>query len=184
MSSLSKFCRQIQNRSIESQAAIPWLCSNFLYSPAIAILRQELDSLIRLEYLLSLEQDERNQLIEFSVTGKTWTKPGTNSRLTDKAMVEGAGKHLPWSALVYKIGCSFIHLSNLHDYQNQQPVDVLSKADLESLIRYVREYHGGVLNKDSTFEEFFQFIPEIFQKGSKNVERRIEALEKLSALEE
>jgi hypothetical protein len=180
---LAGFSRQVRNRSRQHKIAIGLLYANNLYTPALAMLRQELDSLIRLEYLLSRgDRAQQEQLIESSVTGKAWTEPAKRNRVTDRTMVEAARMKLPWSALVYEIGCSFVHLSNLHDYQQRKPAEVLSKDKLDELIRYLTYYHGGLLDDRSTFEDLFDYVPRIFEKVSDNVERRLEDLEKELAI--
>ena len=174
----SNFCRQVRIRSRQHKAAIGLLCASNLYAPAISTLRQELDSLIRLEYLLA-ERDpvQQQQLIEFTVVGKQWTEAGKRSRITDRAMVEAASTKHSWSALVYEIGCSFVHLSNLHDYQNHKPADLLPKTKLDELIRYLTYYQGALIDHQSTFKGLFFYVPHVFEKVSGNVEGRLLALE-------
>ena len=176
------FCRQVRNRSKQHKTAIGLLCANSLHTPALAMLRQELDSLVRLEYLLSIKNNaEQKHLIECSFRGDRWTEAGKKRPVTDRKMVETARMRLPWSVLVYEIGCSFVHLSNLHDYQQRQPADLLSKVKLDELVRYLTHYHGGALDDRSTFEDLFNYVPRVFQKVSDNVERRLQDLEKQMA---
>jgi hypothetical protein len=66
---LRKFCRQVRSRSSENQAAFQILTSAELHAPAIGLLRQELDSMIRVVYLLELNAAERFRLIDDSVNG-------------------------------------------------------------------------------------------------------------------
>jgi hypothetical protein len=80
----------------------------------VAVLRQELDSMIRVIYLLSQSDIAfRDELIQASVEGKQWVAKGTKHRVTDKEMVELANELHGWTESVYRFGCAFIHLSSL-----------------------------------------------------------------------
>jgi len=67
-STLEMFCRQIRQRSEENKKAFSILFHNDIIGNSVSILRQELDSMIRVIYLLSIDDiDYRNELIELSV---------------------------------------------------------------------------------------------------------------------
>ncbi len=86
----------------------------------VAILRQEVDSMIRVIYLLSItDLSERQRLIEASVSGNPWTIKGKKAQITDREMAELSGRLHGWVASVYKFGCAFIHLSSFHDYNER-----------------------------------------------------------------
>lgn len=57
------------------------------------------------------------------------------------------------------------------------PFSTLSKVELESLIRYLIDYHGGGISEHATFDDLFAYVPAVFQKVSGNVEHRLENLE-------
>ncbi len=55
----------------------------------MSILRQELDSLVRVIFLLSQsERTYRSTLIADSVEGRQWTKKGGKGRITDRELVD------------------------------------------------------------------------------------------------
>jgi hypothetical protein len=113
MSSLITFARQVRSRSNEHRHAMELLSRARLAGQMVSVLRQELDSMVRVIYLLAQDIPRRTALIESSVAGKRWLKQNSRSPVTDKEMVELAQHLRGWTSSVYKFGCAFIHLSNL-----------------------------------------------------------------------
>ena len=64
MKNLKQFCMIIQKRSEENDKSIKLLYKQKLYGNCISILRQELDSMVRVLFLLSQEQEIRQCLIQ------------------------------------------------------------------------------------------------------------------------
>src|SRR5438094_8355770 len=109
MTSLEMFCRQIRARSTEHREAIHLLHGRRLFSQVLAILRQELDSMVRVIYLLSIaDKPYRQQLIDASANGEKWTAKGKKACITDREMVELAQSLHGWTRSVYKFGCAFL----------------------------------------------------------------------------
>jgi hypothetical protein len=108
---LTRFCRQVRSRSQENRKAVGLLHENGLTGSILAVLRQELDSLIRCIYLLSVRnRPYRERLIRDSVNGALWrTEEG--ERITDRRMLDLSVRLFGWTKEVYEIGCGFIHLS-------------------------------------------------------------------------
>lgn len=168
----------LKNRSSENRAAINLISRSI--SPAISILRQELDSMVRVIYLLQQTKAERRRLIDLTLKGKKWnvvTRKGKYEPLTDKQMVKLASTLQGWTEYVYKFGCSFIHLSDFHNYYSINPFDSISKTDKENIIRYMRQYHGGRMSNELDMNELTPYIPAIFDKISSNLECYIRELE-------
>lgn len=184
MSNLSIFIRTVRNRSHEHEQAMRLLSHVRLTGQMIAVLRQELDSMIRVIYLLKQDNDRRNFLIDSSVNGKKWTKLGSNAKVSDKEMVE-LSQHLEgWTRSVYKFGCSFIHLSRFHDYNDCDPLQLLPDDERESIIDHCRYYHGGPAKDAENFEGLIPYIPRVFEKISSNLEYYIRDLEEEKKLDE
>ena len=76
------------------------------YSITVGILRQELDSMIRVIFLLSQRDHRlRSRLLEQAVSGETWMVPTPNGKLkkvTDREMVDLAQDLQGWTQLVYR----------------------------------------------------------------------------------
>ena len=178
MSSLETFCRQVRARSAEHREAIQLLQSRRLLSQVISILRQELDSMVRVIYLLSIaEKPYRQQLLDASVNGARWTLKGKSACITDREMVELAQSLHGWTQSVYKFGCAFIHLSSFHDYKHRDPFLALPEDERAAILMHLREYHGGPLVSDPTFEDLVPYLPKVFEKVASNLDHYVKQLE-------
>lgn len=174
-----KFCNTIRNRSMENKIAINLLYSNQLYSNAISILRQELDLMVRTIYVLGISDAEyREELMKDFVEGRKWRRKGNRAFITDKEMVDFASNLYGYARLVYQFGCSFIHLSNLQNWLDE---DVSANLDVETkkaIATYINQYHGTGLDASFTFNDIIIFIPDIFNKIHGNLECYVEKIEK------
>lgn len=133
MSEVQVFCRQIRARTAEHRAAMRAVTE--LPGQMISILRQELDSLVRVIFLLAQrDRDDRGTLITLAVEGKPWTAQGSRQRVTDRQMVELAQSLHGWTRSVYRFGCAFIHLSNMHDYKERDPVLSISDEERNAIL--------------------------------------------------
>jgi hypothetical protein len=111
MTPLKAFCRAVRARSYENAEAIRLLHSGGVTSQVVSILRQEVDSLVRVMYLLSItDMSYQEQLIKESIEGRQWRTKDGKKKITDREMVELANTMHGWTSSVYKFGCAFIHL--------------------------------------------------------------------------
>lgn len=170
MSELEIFVRQIRSRSAEHQKAVNVLSCANLSGQIVAILRQELDSMVRVIYLLEQPIERRNSLISKSVAGERWRRENSNGLITDREMVELAQNLKNWTLSVYKFGCAFIHLSSLHDYENRNLNELVSQDQRNALIQHCRNYHGGPSQHNPGFKDFVPYLPNVFEKISANLE--------------
>jgi hypothetical protein len=70
---LQIFCRQISDRPRENFAAFHLLFQAKVYGNTLSLIGQEIDSMIRAVYLLSVADIKyRNALIKASVNGERW----------------------------------------------------------------------------------------------------------------
>lgn len=92
-------------------------------------------------------------------------------------MVDLAQNLQGWTQLVYRFGCSFIHLSDLHDYHARDPFRGLALEDRQHVAQYLRQYHGGNVSADSTFDEITAYMPKVLDKITSNLEYYLKDLE-------
>jgi hypothetical protein len=183
MSAVETFCRQVRSRSAEHREAIRRLSS--LPGQIVAILRQELDSLIRVIFLLAqTDRQYRDYLIDAAVDGRKWTARGSRKRLTDREMVDLANGLHGWTESVYRFGCCFIHLFNLHDYRNRDPLQQLPDEEKAAVLGHLRYYHGGLVQESPTFQDMVPFLPRVFEKVADNLECYLRQLENDGDLDE
>lgn len=148
-----------------------------LVGQMVAVLRQELDSMVRVIFLLAQSPTRREFLIEASIQGDKWTQEGSRAAITDREMVDFSDQLQGWTKSVYKFGCAFIHLSNLHDYNDRDPLLALPIAERNDLLDHCRWYHGGPSEDAESFENLVPYIPMIFRKIADNLECYLRDLE-------
>lgn len=178
MDVLPIFLRQVRSRSEEHQRAMRVLARERLAGQMVAVLRQELDSMVRVIYLLTQSAERRAALIEASVNGEKWSQPNSRASVTDKEMVDLAQNLQGWTRSVYKFGCAFIHLSGLHDYNDRDPLEQLPVQEREDILDHCRHYHGGPYGNDARFTELVPYLPNVLEKIAGNLGYYLEELEK------
>lgn len=177
MDTLPIFLRQVRSRSKEHQRAMQVLAREGLAGQMIAVLRQELDSMVRVIYLLTQNAERRGKLIEASVRGEKWFKPNSRASVSDKEMTDLAQSLQGWTRSVYRFGCAFIHLSSLHDYNDRDPLEQLPQQEREDILAHCRHYHGGPSRHNAQFSELIPYLPKALEKIAANLECYLEDLE-------
>jgi hypothetical protein len=176
------FCDAVRQRSQENRNAMNRIGpGRATLSPAMSILRQELDSMVRVIWLLSVQdKEERERLIQSTLTGQKWTVTTGNGKprkITDREMVELAQRLQGWTLSVYKFGCAFIHLSDFHNHAVQDPFRRLPEAERQDILGHMRNYHCGPLGDDPDMEELAHFLPQVFEKIAGNLDCYLKSLE-------
>lgn len=172
------FVRQVRGRSRENAESLGLLHGRGLNSNVVSILRQELDSLVRVIFLLSqTDRAYRSALIDASVNGRQWTKKGGKGRITDKEMVELSSSLFNWAKNVYEFGCAFIHLSSFHDYATRDPMEQISPTERSTIASYMNYYHLTHFSPAVTFREIMPYLPTVFEKIRSSTECYLKNLE-------
>lgn len=177
MTDIEIFCRQVRARSAEHRKAM--LAVRALPGQMVAILRQELDSLVRVVFVLSqADRSYRRRLIEGSVSGTRWSRADSQKPVTDREMVDLTDSLHGWTKSVYAFGCAFIHLSHLHDHQTRDPMDQISETERDAILGHLRYYHGGPSGTSPRFSDVVPLLPAVFEKIADNLECYVTQLEK------
>jgi hypothetical protein len=176
MDNTEQFCKIVRQRSKENKQAIALLSRIGLTGQVMSVLRQELDSMVRVIFLLNQTLDERNHLINLTLDGKKW-KHRSKAQVTDKQMVELADTLNGWTNSVYKFGCAFIHLSTFHDYAFNDPFENLELNEINSIKTHLNNYHGFPITTDLTMNSISFYLPKVFDKIEGNLECYIKHLE-------
>ena len=92
-------------------------------------------------------------------------------------MVDLAQHLQGWTCSVYKFGCAFIHLSNLHDYNDRDPLEQLPHGERQDVLQHCRAYHGGPSNENPQFTDLVPYMPRILEKIASNLECYLAKLE-------
>ena len=183
------FCKMIRNRSIENRTALECFpLPHDVLSPATSILRQELDSMIRVIYLLTVkDQTERDRLIDSTLRGEKWkvrTDKGKWREVTDREMVDLSQNLQGWTQSVYKFGCAFVHLSDFHNHLAQNPFNKLTESEKQDILSHMRAYHGGPYHDNLDMVELSWYVPRVFKKIASNLECYLQQLEQNKTLDE
>jgi len=173
-----KFCTILRERSLEHKKAITLMLQNELYGQAISILRQELDSMVRVIFLIE-EPDFsiREHYVEQTLENVKWTLPNSRSAITDRQMVELSNLLFGWTKSVYKLGCAFIHLSPMSNYRNENPFLNLDEVEIQDIKNHLHNYHGFPLASDLNMDNISPYLNKVFTKVSDNLEAYIENFE-------
>lgn len=181
MNNTERFCQLLRNRSNENKKSFEVLFRNRLYGNCFSVLRQELDSMVRVIFLLNeTDLGKRDAFIRQTLNGEKWSfinNNGKRQKITDKDLVDLANNLNGWTQNVYKFGCAFIHLSNFHDYQSENPFKALEDSDKDSIINQLHNYHGAILDRDSSLHDIIHYLPSVMDKISSNYECEIKSLE-------
>ena len=173
---LGKFIEIVTKRSIENTSSIMILHNHENYGTCISLLRQELDSLIRVCYLNTLSDNlEITRLINNTINGIEWEKNG--KRIFERKMVNIASHFNSWATDVYDFGNSFTHLTNFHDYKNNDPLRNIDVAKKATIKQYLKSYHQFPESLEITFENIIPYIPKVAEKVSNNLNVYIGNLE-------
>lgn len=172
----TKFIRLSKDRSLSNTAAIHSLFSQQLYGQAVSLLRQELDTLVRVCYLLTISNiQERHRLINLTLVGKKWKNGRTN--ITDREMVTVARQYNHWVPEVYDFGNKFTHLSDFHDYKSSDPLVTLDITQKRTIKHYLNSYHQFPDGLPITFENVISYLPKVADKVSRNLSSYLDDLQ-------
>lgn len=171
---VQNFINIVKKRSQENIKSFQLLYDNQLYGNCISILRQELDSYVRIIYLNILNESFKNELINQTLRGRRWRNFG--QIITDAGMLKSIEtKTIGWEKMVYQIGCSFIHLSHFHNYATENPFSTLSKDDVGSIVDFIAEYHN-IYIKELNVQNIIPALPLVMKKISDNLQCELDSL--------
>jgi len=172
-----QFCQILRERSAEHTSAGRLLCANRHYGQVVSILRQELDSLVRAVFLLSVGLVEREHYIRQTLSNEKWTRRNSRTVITDRQMVNLADTLHGWTSSVYKLGCAFIHLSPMADYRNENPFQQLPVDEINDIKQHLNNYHSFPLNESLSMTTISPYLLRVLDKVSSNLECYIAYLE-------
>ena len=170
MTVTEKFLSLLENRTKENKETISLLMGKGLIGNAISVLRQEIDTFIRVIYLAKLhDYSYREHLMNCTLQGDQWANKGKRRRITDREMVDIANQLKGYVQYAYKFGCSFIHLSDSHNYREGNPFERLSKEEQNNIAFYLNSYHGYPLTSELSIKTVAPLVVSIFDKISSNM---------------
>ena len=181
---LVTFARTVRARSAAHATALQLMQKVGLQGVVVSLLRQELDSLVRVLYLSRQPAQGQLRLLEQMERGQRWTRTNESGReevVSDRTMVEAAASLHGWAKSAYKFGCAFIHLSRLHDYSSRDPLALVSTEERTDILAHLAYYHGLSSGPSSTFDDIIPMLPAVFAKIQSNLEAHVQELERGAA---
>ena len=185
MNILEKFIAQVQARSAENKKSFELLYKHECYGVCIGIIRQELDSLQRVSYLIDWDngcQFRQNafDLVSNNVQIGEWgfiNANGKKQKVRDIDMLQTGG----WEAVVYNFGCGLVHLTDKHLYRDFDPVVKMRDEEKQLTIEYLEKYHGfDKLEVD--MNDIIQYLPKIYKKIYENIEYNLEEIISINSM--
>ncbi|HFB54665.1 MAG TPA: hypothetical protein ENJ46_01970 [Hellea balneolensis] len=176
---IKQFLRLIRARTTENKAALLVLMNANFYGVAFGLLRQEIDSLIKVAYLADNSDARVRKHIRSLVSGERWrheTERGKLVYVTDREMLDKSKSLIGWEKTVYEFGCKLIHLSEFHDYDNIDPISTFFDDQVEEIIGYLKQYHefeGESLDLNVLIE----YLPNVMDKVCANTLGYVSILE-------
>jgi len=164
--------RLVEKRSDEHNQAFNTLYAQGLYGVCAGIIRQEIDNLIRVDYLASVvPYADRDALCRDALSGKRWQKRTLKGKYTDIRDVDfhtWAKDNHSWVTMAYKYSSKFIHLTNYWDYSASDPIAQMPEDDRTEMASYLKFYHNY---KGDTLKlcDVFELLPQVFEKIRDNV---------------
>ncbi|MEP6615862.1 MAG: hypothetical protein ABJA57_04755 [Ginsengibacter sp.] len=172
----TNFIKLIGERSSVDNSLLSSLLDQNLYAQAIAILSQDIDSLLRVAYLLTIgDRTERNNLMESMVKGEEWKSGKKNTSGTDMAAT--VVHYNKWISEVFDFGNLFSNITDHHDLKKDDPLVSLSSIQKTTMRYYLSTYHQFSYDMQMTFLNVSAYLPKVAAKVSSNLKRNMVDLE-------
>ncbi|MGH3191250.1 MAG: hypothetical protein ACRDPY_22370 [Streptosporangiaceae bacterium] len=170
------FCRMVEARSREHREAMQVALDKGWLAIAGSVLRMELDSMIRVIWLLH-HPDTREQILASCIAGEGFSEGRT--RVSDHRMAKDATEVNGWVQAVYDFGNTFVHLTNAHDYAVLDPFQTYEHRG--EVIRFLNNYHRGKVpgvpvNDSSTLRDLAAYAPYVLEKITSNLDLYVREL--------
>ena len=185
----SQFFEAIKKRSDEHKKAFEFAVQEKLYGQMGAIIRQELDSLLRVDYFKRLsEQEKKDTLAKFLANEKRTFPSDANMLETNTIKYELPSKDcdeeielmlgamsMGWTRFIYSIGCSLIHLTQLHNSGEVEPQLAFTDEERREIVEGVNCWQKLAMkssfriSQDFTFNDLVMAAPAAFHKLRSNL---------------
>lgn len=164
-----RFFDIMRARSDENERAIKILLDAECYALVGAIIRMELDSLIRIEDFNNSDASRKKELLDnffqSQMQSRKWKR-------TDSEMVKNYSRTMGWAHHIYYFCCAFIHLSPYHDWASDSAITNLTQRERRFIVSEIKsQQYDPALNIDENFgfDELMPFAPHIFKKLRDNL---------------
>ena len=164
-----RFFDIIKARSDENEKSIQLLLEAECYALLGAIIRMELDSLIRVEDFNSSTDSRKiellNNFFQSKLESRKWMQ-------YDSQMVKNYSQTMGWAHHIYHFCCAFVHLSPYHDWASNRNITNLTQNERRIIVNDIKsQQYDPTLTIDENFgfDELIPFAPHIFKKLRDNL---------------
>jgi len=165
-----KFYAIVKARSAENERALNSLLQGNCYALVGAIIRMELDSLVRVFDFSNSDPTKQEKILDDFFEGKKWSN-------YDRNMVNALSRKLGWAEHIYDFCCAFVHLSPYHDWASTDDIPNLTQDKRRQIVSAIKGQQDDVwgydttfvINEDFGFNDLLPFVPHIFKKLKSNL---------------
>jgi hypothetical protein len=169
ISSIDEYKKIVLQRLDENRKSFELLFGIKHYGNCISIMRQELDQVIKLLYLLNSTTNEQKQFIESSINNRKWFKvnrDNTKDYITEEVLTTYSETLNGWDKSIYEFGLAFGSLANTFNYGTRDPIKSIGENDKDKIYQYIYEYHNKDFPKDYDLSKLILELPTILNKIS------------------
>ena len=166
----------VKARSDENEKSLNLLLKAESYALIGAIIRMELDSLIRVHNFNNANSVKQEKMLDNFFEGKKWPS-------TDSVMVGNMPPMLGWAKHIYEFCCAFIHLSPYHDWASNHNIPNLTQEKRKLIVNEIKSQQNEVwgydpalvIDENFDFNDLMPFAPHIFEKLRGNLLAEMES---------
>lgn len=176
---LEEFKKIVFQRLEENQKSFDILFGLKHYGNCISIMRQELDQIIRLLFLLNSTKNVQRQLIESSINNHKWfviNKENKKDYITEEIISKYSESLNGWDKSIYEFGLAFGSLATTFNYGTKDPIKTMAENDRDKIYKYILEYHNRDFPRDYDINVLIRELPDILNIISSNLQKYMDRL--------
>jgi hypothetical protein len=172
ISPIDEYKKIILQRLDENRKSFDLLFGIKHYGNCISIMRQELDQVIKLLFLLNSTKNEQNQYIESSINNHKWFITNLDHKkeyITEESLTKYSETLSGWDKSIYEFGLAFGSLANTFNYGTKDPIKGMGENEKEKIYNYISEYHNKNFPREYDLSILILELPTILNKISINL---------------
>ena len=179
ISPIDEYKKIISQRLDENRKSFDLLFGIQHYGNCISIMRQELDQVIKLLFLLNSTKSEQMQFIEASINNHKWfvlTSDNKKDYVTEDILKEFSETLSGWDKSIYEFGLAFGSMANTYNYGTKDPIKSMADKDKEKIFKYITEYHNKDFSREYDLGKLILELPTILNLISNNLQKYMDRL--------
>jgi hypothetical protein len=176
---IEEYKKIVSQRLEENRKSFDLLFGIKHYGNCISIMRQELDQVVKLLFLLNSTKDDQKKFIESSINNHKWFIVNSDNKkdyITEDVFTKYSETLDGWDKSIYEFGLAFGSLANTYNYGTKDPIKSMGENDKEKIYEYISEYHNKNFPKDYDLSKLILELPTILNKISINLQKYMDRL--------